>query len=375
MRLNDDYDDFNREKSSSKAAIVAIAAIVVVVVIVLLMNKDYIQKHYSDKKETVSSVSNEVPSFVDNSENVTEGYQGTGLHVSDLDFYESFVFPDENLQEDDNSEEASENKPASEEIVTEANDGKHTLITHEDYSTEWVAISPYLTKNELDYTKLFNQGGKLKYYEGENCVSYYGIDISKDQNYIDFNKVKKDGVQFVMIRLGQRGYQSGTITLDDYFKDNLKRATDAGLMVGVTFLSQAVTKEEAAEEANWIIQNTAGYTISYPVVCEIASVRNEKARTDDLSKEDRTTVIRSFFSTLKDAGLKPVLCADKKVLIKDMELSKIMGEYDVWLNQPDVDLPDYPYLFSMWRYSTKGQVDGIAGNVSLDISFIDYSLK
>lgn len=375
MRLNDDYDDFNRERSSSKAAIVAIAAIVVVVVLVLLLNKDYIQKHYGNKQDTVSASVEEVPSFADNSENITDGYEGTGLHVSDLDFYESFVFPDEETEDEESDADISANITVPEENVTEENDGKHTLITYEDYSTEWVAISPYLTKNELDYTKLFNQGGKLKYYEGENCVSFYGIDISKDQNYIDFNKVKKAGVQFIMIRLGQRGYQSGTITLDDYFKDNLKRATDAGLMVGVTFLSQAVTKEEAVEEANWIIENTKGYTISFPVACEISHVRNEKARTDDLSKEDRTTVVRTFFSTLKDAGLKPVLCGNKKFLIKDIELSKIMGDYDVWLDQPNVDLPDYPYLFSMWRYSTKGQVDGIAGEVSLDISFTDYSLK
>lgn len=373
MKLKDDYDDFSKERSSSKAAIVAIAAIVVVIALVLFLNKDYIQRRYGNNKNNTPALSDVSSSFVDNSEGITDGHTGSGLHVSDLDFYNSFVF-DDDIDED--LEEVSNNEASKkEEPVTEENDGKHTLITYEDYSTEWVAISPYLTKNELDYTKLFNQAGKLKYYEGENCVSYYGIDISKDQDYIDFNKVKKAGVQFVMIRLGQRGYQSGQISLDDYFKDNLKRATDAGLMVGVTFLSQAVTKEEAVEEANWIIENTSGYTLSFPVVCEVASVKNEKARTDDLNKNDRTTVIRAFLGALKDAGFKPVLCGNKKFLIKDIELSKIMGDYDIWLNQPEEELPDYPYLFSMWRYTTKGQVDGVAGNVSLDISFVDYSLK
>lgn len=116
------------------------------------------------------------------------------------------------------------------------------------------ADQPYLPKHEYDFTKLVCQSDLMKYYQDGKLTSYVGVDISKYQDYVDFLKLKKAGVDFVMLRVGARGYGSGQIVLDDYFVDNIKRATDAGLQIGVYFTSQAITEEEAVEESNIVLR-------------------------------------------------------------------------------------------------------------------------
>lgn len=97
-------------------------------------------------------------------------------------------------------------------------------------------------------------------------------------------KLKKAGVDFVMLRVGARGYGSGQIVLDDYFVDNIKRATDAGLQIGVYFTSQAITEEEAVEESNIVLENIKDYKITYPVAFDMSFV-------DMIRRESRLSVV------------------------------------------------------------------------------------
>ncbi|MBO4823841.1 MAG: hypothetical protein J5487_00455 [Lachnospiraceae bacterium] len=252
MKLND-YDEGTGGRFASGAAALAVLLIVSVIIIVLVANKDYLKRKFgSDSSSVTTSVS----------EASTQSSSSTGastseVFVSDLSFYKDY--------EDRASATASTSSTSDTSVttsatattpeLTEENDGKHTLITNLDGTTEWAVISPHIPKCEYDYTNLFDQNGRLKYFENDKCKSFFGIDVSKDNNYIDYNKVKKDGVSFVMIRLGSRGYQTGQLAVDDYFRDNIKRATDAGLDVGVYFMSQAVTEDEAREEAQYVIDN------------------------------------------------------------------------------------------------------------------------
>lgn len=371
MKLNDYDDQNNKEGLFTKALVVSIVAIVVVLIIVLSLNFGKLKKRFSE--EQVSASDNDIMALDETDKEPLEVSLSSEVHVSDLDFYD--FFSEENNEDEEDEEALNVTESVEEENLTEENDGKHTLVTYEDFSTEWVPISQYITKSDYDYTNLYNQSGKMKYYEDNKCTSFFGVDISKDQDYVDFNKLKKAGVDFVMLRAGQRGYQSGQISEDDYFKDNLKRANDAGLLIGIYFYSQAVTKDEALEEVNKIVEWTNGYSIDYPVVYVNQAGNKDSKRVDALSKNDRTMVARYFLNACKDSGFIPVLSGNKKFLIKDIDLSKIMGDYDVWLLQPDIDLPDYPYKFTMWQYSTNGTIDGISGYVSFDISFVDYSLK
>ncbi len=199
------------------------------------------------------------------------------------------------------------------------------------------------------------------------------MDISKYQDYVDFVKVKKAGIDFVMLRAGARGYGSGQLILDEYFSDNLKRATDAGLDVGVYFYSQAVSQDEAIEEANMVIENLGEYQITYPVAYDMELVENDTARTENLTRAEKTDIAKAFMDTIIASGRKAMIYGNKEWLIKEIDMSKLTA-YDVWLSQ-DADIPDYPYKFAMWQYDFEGSVDGIAGYVNMNISFVNFAEK
>ena len=376
MRLPDDYE----ERSSGMtptilSAVVAVTLFVgVILAVVLMMNS---QKKPSGNRNqpnnqvavsaTVQAESTSGSSkYPDTSELVT----GSTLSPDDLDFWDKY--PESTptpiatpTPTPTPSAEPEENDPSK--------DGKHTLVKTADGKEEWVLISPYLPKNEYDFTKLVCQSNLMKYYEDGKQVSFVGTDISKYQDYVDFVKLKKAGIDFVMLRVGARGYGSGQIVMDEYFTDNIKRATDAGLDVGVYFFSQAITVEEAVEEANLVLESIKDYKITYPVAFDMEYIENDTARIDNLTKTDKTTIALAFLDTIKNAGYKTIIYGDKEWLIKHIDMSKLTA-YDVWLAQEE-DVPDYPYQFTMWQYTTKASIDGIAGYANLDISFIDYSEK
>lgn len=367
MRLPEDYDDHQKLTPTVVSAIVAVTLFVgIIIFVVLLMNRT--QETGQSNMESQGSATNQ-PAVTEDTQypDTKDLLSGSKLSPEDLDFWDKY--PEKTVEEsaptENKEEEKTQNDPAT--------DGKHTLIKYADGKEEWVLISPYLPKHEYDFTKLVCQSKLMKYYVDGKQVSFVGADISKFQDYVDFVKLKKAGIDFVMLRVGFRGYSTGQLVLDDYFLDNIKRATDAGLEAGVYFFSQAITKEEALEEANMVLENIKDYNVTYPVAFYMDSVENDTARIDDLSKTERTAITKTFLDTIKDAGYNPIIYGDKEWLIKKIDMSKLTA-YDVWLSQI-TDVPDYPYKFTMWQYCTDAIVDGIAGYADLNISFIDYTEK
>lgn len=363
MKLRDDYDDHSGMTPTVVMTVVAVTLFVaVILVIVLLMNGG--KRNFGQNTQNPEP-GNHSPVIIAPDPTIEPS---RAQSPEDFDFWDKYPpkESEEPLPEETKAEpEKPENDPAT--------DGKHTLVKYADGKEEWVLISPYLPKHEYDFTRLVCQSGLMKYYENGKQTSYVGVDVSKLQDYIDFTKVKKAGIDFVMIRGGARGYGTGQLIVDEYFLDNLKRATDAGLDVGVYFYSQAISKEEAVEEASLILENLTGYEIAYPIAFDMELITNDTARTDSLSKSEKTGIAKAFLDAVEDAGYKSILYGNKEWLIREIDMSKLTA-YDVWLSQQE-DIPDYPYRFTMWQYDTQGTVDGIAGPVNLNISFIDYSEK
>lgn len=367
MKMPNDYDDKSNMTLTIVMSILAVSAFVAAILLTVL---------FLNQKSTTSAgrsqQNNAIQAAADPSSPVIiypetdELLSGSELHPDDLDFWDMYPEPT-----------ASPTPEPTEEPEKEApdpsTDGKHTLVQYADGEEEWVLISPYLPKHEYDFTKLVCQSDLMKYYENGKQTSYVGIDISKYQDYVDFVKVKKAGIDFVMIRVGARGYSSGQLVLDEYFSDNIKRATDAGLDVGVYFYSQAITKEEAIEEANMVIENLGEYQLAYPVAYDMEMVENDTARTDNLTKAEKTEIAKAFLDTIAATGRKTMIYGNKEWLIKEIDMSKLTA-HDVWLSQP-ADIPDYPYKFSMWQYDFEGSVDGIVGYVNMNISFINFAEK
>lgn len=255
--------------------------------------------------------------------------------------------------------------------VDPSTDGNHIKVRYANGENEWIEINPKLTKNDYDFTKLMYEKPIMNYYVDGKRASYFGMDISKDQGVVDFIKFKKAGGEFVMLKLGGRGYSSGQIVLDEKFAEYAKNALDADLHVGVYFFSQAASKEEAEEEAKLVIDNLKGYKIKYPVVFRMETIGGDMTRVDDLTVDERTEIASTFLNKIKAAGYIPMLYGDKEWLLTKYNLEKLQ-DYEIWYVEAE-DIPDYPYKMGMWQYTTQGAIDGVAGNIKLDISFKDYS--
>ena len=360
MRLDDQFEESTAKGTNFMlTAVVGVTVFLLAVLgIVLFVNRETLFEHTSNQGDVAVQPSEEEAGSV---------ISGSTLVSNDLDIW------------DDYPKEEEKTEPVSEPVSAETSEedpsegGTKTLVTFPDGSEQWYSISKYLPQNEYEETGFVLGNNRMAYYVEGNKESYLGIDISKYQGYIDFNKVKKDGVDFVIIKMGSRGYSTGQLTLDDYFQDNIKRATDAGLEVGVSFSSQAITVEEAKEEAAFVLQYLTDYDISYPVVFEMEHIVNDTARIDTLTKEDKTQITKAFMDDIETAGYNVMFSGDKAWLFADINYAAL-SSYDVRLEQQE-DLPDYPYRFYMWQYTQKGTVDGISGEVPLNICFIDYTIK
>lgn len=312
----------------------------------------------------------------------------TKLRAEDLDFWDMYPVEEEESAEKQETEEtpkstyeekAEKDRQEQEEKAEQkaqedpSLDGKHTLVTNRDGSQEWVLINSYLKKNTYDFTRLEEKNGLKKYVDGGKTLSYLGADLSKYNGDVNFASMKAAGVDYVMIRVGSRGYNTGKITLDEKFNDYIKAASEAGLQIGVYFASQAISQEEASQEADFVLQNLAPYqaSITYPVAFDMEFAANDEARIDGLRTADRTVIATTFLDKIKNAGYIPMVYGNKEWLIKEVDMTGLQ-QYDVWLSQEE-EAPDYPYQFTMWQYTTDGVLNGVPGDVGLDISFVNYS--
>lgn len=296
---------------------------------------------------------------------------GSTLTAQDLDIWDSEKPVYESVSSDSINEEEMENSSDGEEDPS--TDGLHTRIEYSNGDVEWVEINQYLDSSDYDYTNLVYQKPLMKYYENNRNVSFAGVDLDKNNDYVDFNKLREAGIDYVMLRIGQRGYYTGEISIDDYFYDNLQRAQGAGLDVGVYFWSSAISEEEAVAEAEFVITTLSENKITYPVVFCMEESDASTSRTEDLTQMQRTNIAIAFMEKIKGAGYYPMLLGNKEYLILNYSIGSLT-KYDIWLDQV-ADIPDYPYTFQMWRYTNSGTIDGVAGSANLNISFIDYTLK
>ena len=374
--------------------VIAVAAFMLVLLL-MIMKSNNDKKRGSDYIKEIQQQREETAMLEAEAEEMPEPEQK--LRAEDLDFWDMYPVEEEENGEESSSSPSSaitekpiqstfaeraekerqeqEQKEQQEAQNDPATDGKHTLVTNPDGTDEWVLISPYLPKSNLDFTKMEEKAGLKRYMENGKKISYIGADISKQTGNVNFASLKAAGVDYVMIRLGGRGYSTGQITLDENFKQNIEGAIAEGLDIGVYFYSQAISQDEANEEANFVVQNLEPYRahIKYPVAFDMEFVANDESRIDGLSREDRTKIATSFLEGVKVAGYVPMVYGDKEWLIKEIDLAKLQ-DYDVWLAQ-EADMPDYPYRYAMWQYSTTGVLNGIKGDANLNICFIGYSQR
>ena len=219
----------------------------------------------------------------------------------------------------------------------------------------------------------FYTSGGYKYYDDGKIRSILGIDVSHHEDVIDWARVRDAGVEFAMIRAGYRGYgvESGGVIRDDKrFEENVQGALDNGIKAGVYVFSQAISVEEALEEAAYTLARIEGYDITYPVVFDWEDIPT-RARTNGISTRMLTDCAIAFCDAVAAAGYTPMIYTNKDMALNLYDLSRL-SRYDFWLAEYR-DVPGFYYGFTMWQYTEKGKVDGINGYVDIDISFVDYA--
>ncbi|MDD6491918.1 MAG: GH25 family lysozyme [Firmicutes bacterium] len=376
MRLPDEYE----ERGMGTPVIYTIVAVSAFILIILAV----VFASNNGKKNSGNGVSGAVkmspsPSptedvtFAEGQEDIEALYKEHKLRAEDLDFWDMYQNNDvvvEAVPTQSPSPEPS-HEPTEEEMAT---DGKHVKITHKDGEEEWVNISDEIALSTYDFTNLKISGGKMAYYQDGEKKSWLGVDLSEDSGEVDFQVLKDSGIDFVMIRLGSRGYESGLISLDEKFVSNITAAQAAGLHVGVSFFSQAVNVKEAVEEAEFVASNLIPYQIDYPVAFDMEYIVNDEARIDSLNVDEKTQIAEAFLSTIEKEGYRPILYGNTDWLLGELVPDKLLSEYDIWLNDQS-PVPEYPYQFKLWRYATQQQVSGVEKETSYTISFVDYTRK
>lgn len=196
----------------------------------------------------------------------------------------------------------------------------------------------------------------------------FGIDVSKWNKEIDWDKVKEAGVQFAIIRVGYRGSSTGALVEDPYFEKNIRGAIASDIPVGVYFFTQAVNEVEAVEEASMVIKLCERYKLSYPVFLDTESAGG-KGRADKLDAETRTLVCEAFCSTIKNAGMDAGVYAGRNWFNENL-ISDRLEKNIIWLAEYR-ETPLYQGYYQMWQYSSNGSLDGIEGRVDMNLSYLE----
>lgn len=209
---------------------------------------------------------------------------------------------------------------------------------------------------------------KTERLEGENTG--FGIDVSKWNKEIDWEKVKAAGVDFAIIRCAYRGSSTGALVEDPYFKKNIEGATKAGIQVGVYFFTQAVNVTEAMEEASIAVSLVKDYPLAYPIFIDTEGA-GANARAANLDVETRTEVCRTFCETVEAAGYNAGVYASKNWFNKNLDTTKLSNYY-TWLAEYKGEAT-YEGNYEFWQYTSSGKVDGINGRVDLNVGYVGFN--
>lgn len=200
--------------------------------------------------------------------------------------------------------------------------------------------------------------------------SYPGVDVSAFQGEIDWQRVRKSGIQFAMIRLGYRGYgAAGKLVEDEFAAQNLQGASEAGLSLGAYFFSQATNIAEVDEEIDFMLHILGDYTLDMPIVLDWEYI-SDTARTAHVDRRTLTDCILHFCQVMEEKGFQPMIYFNWNQSTRMLYLHEL-EDYPFWLALYQ-DRMTFPYRVEMWQYTCTGRVPGIQGDVDINIFMPDY---
>ena len=194
-----------------------------------------------------------------------------------------------------------------------------------------------------------------------------GIDVSEHQEVIDWQQVKASGIQFVMIRVGWRGYTQGELFADTLAQTHYAGAKAAGLKVGAYIFSQAISAEEGIAEANYLLEQTKDWEIDMYLALNWEHV-GEENRTAAVDARTLTDITKAFCQTLTKANKRPMVYFDAYLASSRLLIDELT-EYPFWLAQYAEEMA-FSHPVKMWQYTCTGRVGGIDEDVDINRYYI-----
>lgn len=235
------------------------------------------------------------------------------------------------------------------------------------YADGWQNIQgkTYYFRNSQAVTGWNQIDGLQYYFNGDGSLgSHLVIDVSTYNGDIDWNRVKEAGIDYAIIRVGYRGYETARLVKDKRFDTNMSNATAAGVKVGAYIVTQAVNTNEDVEEASFIISSCSGYNVSLPLAIDVESAGNGSGRGDKISVAERTAVINAFVQTIRGAGYSAMVYANKDWMTNRINAGGLASGSTVWLAQYRSSCT-YGGSYQMWQFTESGSIPGISGNVDM----------
>ena len=254
-------------------------------------------------------------------------------------------------------------KKETEEKVKDPHEGQ--VYLYDGFDWVWMTPLEGVPVNDLTEKDFSVSNGKIVYV-GDKYDTLRGIDVSEHQKEINWKAVADSGIDYAYIRVGRRGYTEGGLFDDAYFQRNILEAQAAGLKTGVYIFSQAVTVQEAIEEANYLIKKVEEYNVPMPVAYDWEKISEDGSRTAELSTETRTDCAVAFCETIKNAGYVPCVYINRNMGYYGYDLTRLK-DYQIWFSLPESGFPNFYYHVDMWQYSFTETVPGIGVETDMNL--------
>lgn len=237
------------------------------------------------------------------------------------------------------------------------------------YASRTIELAPDVPRISYDKNG-FSGSGKTMTYSEPGVTVLRGVDASRWNGDVDWAAAAADGIDFAILRVGGRYQQSGELYDDSRFEEYYAAAREAGLKVGVYFYSQAISTDEALEEADYVLGKLAGKTIDAPVVFDWETAETSSARTRSTPVSVVCDCAVAYCERVREAGYTPMVYMNSYDGYLRYDVSRLT-DYAFWYaGQYGGAYPKFAYDFVMWQYDDEAELDGFHGGTDIDLWFI-----
>lgn len=219
-------------------------------------------------------------------------------------------------------------------------------------------------------TRAITTGYKLVHQERfKDHIKTFGVDVSYYNGNVDWNKLKAQGIDFAIIRVGYRGYgKAGTLVEDDRFREYIDGATKAGLKIGVYFFTQAITTKEAEAEADFVYQRIKNYKLDLPVYMDMEEVNSQgRLETANLSVAQKTAIVEAFCNRVNSLGYQGAVYSNASWLLYKLNGARLQSLYPLWFANYTTNTT-YTFNFDIWQYGSE-KLDGTNSVIDMNVRY------